>query len=496
MKGLLILGDQLFPDVVWKKHLSLPAFMAEDLGLCTHFKYHKHKIIFFLASMRQFHQEMKESGLKIDYSALDAKDGDKSFIARLEKWIETKKITEIVSFAVDDMFFEAELAKSFKKLAVTWTIMASPKFMTSRQDFTDYLAQGKKPFMKTFYEGQRKKSGILMDAKGKPVGGKYSFDADNRKKLPKDLIPPSLPKVEITPLVKEVMKLVDKKFAAHPGKSEDFWLETSRSRAKVVAGDFFKNRLALFGDYEDALTPHSDFVYHSTLSPYMNIGFLPPEMLMQQVPKLLERKMPLNSVEGFVRQVIGWREFIHGIYRGFNHIQVEKNFFDHKRRLTKHWYDGTTGVPVLDDAIKKADRLGYCHHIERLMVLSNIMLLCEVHPHDVHRWFMEMFVDSADWVMGPNVWGMAQFSDGGIFATKPYICGSNYIRKMSSYPEGPWCDVMDGLYWRFMEKHREFFAKNMRMGAAMGSLDKMDKERRQRIFSAAEDFIKRVTHLS
>lgn len=493
MQGLLILGDQLFPDVVWKKYKDLPGFMAEDLGLCTHYKYHKHKIIFFLASMRRFHEEMSGAGFKIDYHALDAAHGETPFIARLEAWLKKKKITRIVSFEVDDLFFEAELAALFKQHEVEWTTLATPKFMTSRKDFLDYLALGKKPFMKTFYEGQRKKTGILMDAKGKPVGGKYSFDADNRKKLPKDLVPPSLPKVELTPTVHAVMKLVDKKFADHPGRSQDFWLETSRARAKVAAGDFFKHRLALFGDYEDALTPEHDFVYHSTLSPYMNIGFLPPEMLMQQVPKLLENEVPLNSLEGFVRQVIGWREFINGIYRGFNDVQSTKNFFGHKRRLTKHWYDGTTGIPVLDDAITKADRLGYCHHIERLMVLSNLMLLCEVHPHDVHRWFMEMFVDSADWVMGANVWGMAQFSDGGIFATKPYICGSNYIKKMSSYKDGPWCDAMDGLYWRFMEKHREFFAKNMRMGAAMGSLDKMDPERRKRIMGAADAFIQKVT---
>lgn len=489
MHGLLILGDQLFPDSFWAKHAKLPVFMAEDYELCTHFKYHKHKLVFFLASMRRFAGELKAQGFDIHYHELS----DETFIERLSVWVKKLKLTELTLCEVDDMFFETRLETFAKdhKLKLHW--LASPKFITKRADFATYNAGTRRPFMKTFYEGQRKKTGLLMEGNGKPMGGQYSFDADNRKKLPKNIVPPPLPQAVITREVEEVAALVEAAFPDHPGDTSNFWLATSRSEAKEWAGDFFKNRMELFGDYEDALSREHDFVFHSLLSPYMNNGFLPPELLMAQVPKLLERKMPLNSVEGFVRQVIGWREFIHGVYRQYDHVQREKNFFQHKRRLTKDWYEGTTGVVPLDDAIKKTQRLGFAHHIERLMVLSNMMLLSEIHPHDVYRWFMEMFVDSADWVMGPNVWGMGQFSDGGIFATKPYICGSNYIRKMSDYPAGDWCDVMDGLYWRFMEKHREFFTKNARMGAAMGSLDKMDPIRRKKIFTAAEDFLKQKT---
>ena len=175
------------------------------------------------------------------------------------------------------------------------------------------------------------------------------------------------------------------------------------------------------------------------------------------------KNIPMNSLEGYVRQVIGWREFIRGIYHNFDEVQSKSNFWNHKRKLNENWYTGNTGIPPLDDAIKKANRFGYCHHIERLMIISNIMLLSQIHPQEVFKWFMEMFVDSSDWVMGPNVYGMAQFSDGGIFATKPYICGSNYLLKMSNYKKGDWCNEVDGLYWGFINNNRDFFAKNPRM---------------------------------
>ncbi len=489
MIGHLILGDQLFPQNYWK--IQGPVFMAEDFELCTHFKYHKHKIIFFLASMRHFAEELKELKIEVEYSPI--KENQKPFIDRLESWIKKKKITQLHCFEIDDEFFESRIVSLCEELKISLKIQATPKFLTTRDQFKAYLADTKKPFMKVFYERQRKKTGILMDAKGKPLGGKFSFDEDNRKKLPRDILPPLPRKIDHSPIVEEVKIVVEKLFKTHPGAVENFWLATTREDAKNLAADFFKKRLELFGDYEDAITPEHDFVFHSVLSPYMNNGFLSPDLLLKQVPKLLDKDMPLNSIEGFVRQVMGWREFINGIYRNFNRQQASSNFFNHERLLTRDWYEGSTGIDVLDDVIKKSDRLGFAHHIERLMVVSNIMLMSEIHPHEVYRYFMEMYVDSADWVMGPNVWGMGQFSDGGIFATKPYLCGSNYIRKMSHYKEGPWCDIMDGLYWRFMEKHQKFFSGNMRMGAALKNLEKMDPERKKRIFDAAEKFISQKT---
>ena len=194
-----------------------------------------------------------------------------------------------------------------------------------------------------------------------------------------------------------------------------------------------------------------------------------------------------------MRQVIGWREFVRGIYREYSEMQEATNFWGHERELAESWYDGTTGILSLDDTIRTALALGWAHHIPRLMVLGNLMTLCEIRPQAAHRWFMEMFIDSSEWVMGPNVYGMGLFSDGGIFATKPYICGSNYLLKMSDNPKGDWCDTVDGLYWRFIDRHRRFFSENPRLALMPRALDRLDRQRRARIFAAAEAFIQQNT---
>ncbi|MEM9328729.1 MAG: FAD-binding domain-containing protein, partial [Bacteroidota bacterium] len=257
---------------------------------------------------------------------------------------------------------------------------------------------------------------------------------------------------------------------------------------------FLKERFDQFGPYEDAIDQQGVFLFHSVLSPYMNMGLLTPEEVVQRaLAHYQQQKTHFASVEGFVRQIIGWREFLRGIYHQY-HDDLYANFFRHERRMKDCWYEGTTGIPPLDDSIHKAQNYGYTHHIERLMVLGNIMLLCELHPDEVYRWFMEMYVDSADWVMAPNVYGMSQFADGGIFATKPYIGGSNYILKMSNYSKkGDWPDTINGLYWRFIDRNRELFSKNPRMSMMTRTLDKMNSEKKEKIFGLAEAFIDKVS---
>ena len=215
---------------------------------------------------------------------------------------------------------------------------------------------------------------------------------------------------------------------------------------------------------------------------------------MNRTIKISEKfDVPINSLEGFIRQIIGWREFIRGIYQEKGDFQFNQNYWNHKRKLTDAWYEGETGLIPLDDAIKTTLKDGYIHHIPRLMVISNIMNLCEIDPKEIYRWFMEMYIDSSDWVMVPNVFGMATYADGGLMSTKPYTCGSNYILKMSNYKKDEWCDILDGLYWRFTEKNRTFYESNPRLSLLTRSLDKMDKERKKRIFSKAEEFIKQHT---
>ena len=490
-EALIILGDQLFPIKFYKTYKDQPVFMAEDLGLCTHYKYHKHKLIFFLTSMRTYSDELKSQGFQVDYQEFS----EQTFFERLQVFLEKNNVTRIMMGEIQDKFFEKALTEFVKTQGVEVQFLETPMFLCSRQEFKNYLYYNPKPFMKTFYEKERKRLKILLDPKGKPEGGQWSYDVENRKKAPKNLTNKEFLIHKPSAHLEDVSVLIETHFPDHPGSSEGFWLPTDREGALKTLKHFLNNHLPDFGTYQDAITTRSPFLYHSIISPAINMGLLTPEEVVTEALKARDKnpEIPLHSLEGFLRQVMGWREFVRGIYQNFSEEEEKGNFFNHKRKLTDHWYNGTTGLPPVDDAIKKAIKYGYCHHIERLMILSNIMLLSELHPHEVHRWFMEMFVDGADWVMGPNVYGMGQFSDGGIFATKPYISGSNYILKMSDYKKGEWCDVWDGLFWRFIQNHSDFFAKNYRMSMMVSLLEKMDSEKKKRLLGLAEDFIQTRT---
>ncbi|NQZ76071.1 MAG: cryptochrome/photolyase family protein [Ekhidna sp.] len=490
----LILGNCLFPD----HHRLNPDeetlfFMAEDAGLCTHFKYHKHKLILFLSAMRSHAQEIEKKH-QLTYHQLSVDTKNKSYEDKLaDTLLEHRDIKEIVTYDIEDHFFEKRIQTFCKDRGIALTLVDSPAFITTKEAFKKYNEQVKRPFMHTFYQQQRKKFEILVDAKGQPLYGQWSFDEDNRKKLPKDVKVPDAPTLEPTDHTKEIMTLVEELFADHPGDSSNFNWATTRIMALSLLDKFLAERFENFGPYEDAIEHQEVFLFHSVLSPYINLGLITPD---EVVDKALSHSDKHNthypSVEGFVRQIIGWREFMRGIYHEYDE-KLNINHFGHHRKLKPCWYEGTTGVPPLDGAIKKAVKHGYTHHIERLMVLGNIMLLCEIDPDEVYRWFMEMYVDSSDWVMAPNVYGMSQFSDGGIFATKPYIGGANYIRKMSHYGKGEWEDIVNGLYWRFIAENVETFAKNQRMSMMVATLRKMNEDKKDRLFKAANQFIEKVT---
>ena len=486
----IILGDQLFPRAVYDS--AVPVYMAEDYGLCTHYKYHKHKLILFLAAMRTYAAELRSHDFRIAYQTLNKGNTEASYEEKLKTYVDEHKVEKLRVFEVEDSFMRKRLKEFCQENDLELAVEESPGSLTSRQAFKSYLDEVKSPFMKTFYERQRSRLNILIDD-GEPSGGRFSFDEENRKKLPEKVVPPELPEEESSEILEAVEKLVDELFPDHPGSVHGFWLPVSRSRALHWLRDFFDERFAEFGPYEDAITDRSDTVFHSVLSPLINLGLLlPAEVIERAIEYAEENGIPLNSLEGFVRQIIGWREFVRGIYQHYEKKLSSSNFWGHENKLSELWYRAETGVPPLDDALAKAVRKGWNHHIERLMLISNTMLLCEIHPKEVYRWFMEMYVDSADWVMVPNVYGMGQYSDGGIFATKPYVCGSNYMLKMSSYSKGDWCETVDGLYWRFIEKNRDFYESNARMKMMASMVDRIDEERKSRIYSAAETFIAKV----
>ena len=349
--------------------------------------------------------------------------------------------------------------------------------------------------MANFYKDRRQKFNILLKKDGSPEGGKWSFDEDNRKKLPASINVPKFPKIKPSKHTETLAPIIEKLFKNHPGQTKNFWFATEYQDAIKLLNFFIKEKANLFGDYEDAVNQKDNILFHSALSPYLNLGLITPDIIIKKILESHKKnKIRLNSLEGYIRQVMGWREFMRGIYQAYSSEMENGNFFKQNRKMKNSWYEGTTGLPPLDHAIKNAANYGWSHHIERLMILSNIMNLCEIKPKNVYKWFMEMFVDSSDWVMVPNVYGMGLYSDGGIFATKPYICGSSYFMKMMDFKKGDWCNTMDGLYWRFINRNRKFFLKNPRLSMMVRVFDKMKPDRKKLILSEAEKFIIKNTY--
>ena len=495
MKLFFLLGNQLFSEKYLEKYRKDHFFfMAEDYQLCTYEKHHKQKILLFLSCMRSHADRLKKNKFKLEYSSIEDKSFKLDYTEKLKKIIKAKKIKEISSFEIEDKFFENKIANFLKKEKIKWNIIQTPMFLNSREKFKNYLSKSKKPFMAVFYKETRRDLDILMKKDGNPEGGKWSFDEENRNKLPKNISIPKFPKITETIHTKKLKILIDKNFKSHPGNTKDFWFATEYDDVIKLLNFFIKEKSNLFGDYEDAVDQKDNILFHSALSPYINLGLITPEFIIKKGLDILNKnKIRLNSLEGYIRQVIGWREFMRGIYQSYSKEMETRNFFKQNRKMKNSWYEGTTGLPPLDYAIKNAVNYGWSHHIERLMILSNIMNLCEVKPTYVYKWFMEMFVDSSDWVMVPNVYGMGLFSDGGIFATKPYICGSAYFMKMMDFKKGEWCNTMDGLYWRFINRNRAFFLKNPRLSMMVRIFDKMKPDRKKLILAEAEKFIKQNT---
>ncbi|MEK9727120.1 MAG: cryptochrome/photolyase family protein [Candidatus Margulisiibacteriota bacterium] len=483
----LILGNQLFyPFDHLKK--DIPIIMIEHKDLCKDRAHHRVKIAFFFSAMRHYKTSLEAAGFSVIYERYNPNERQSfgQVLTRLAPKISSLSLIEIVDLQVSDAIHDLCHRQGIKT-----TVIPSRMFINPIDHFTDYLNSVKKPFMKTYYERVRKSSHILME-NGKPVGGKFSFDEMNRKKCPRDLKIPLRQFPNHCEIRREVIIQVNRDFSDHPGDANELWLPVTRSESLDWWNDFLTRYFTLFGDYEDAIEPRNDFLFHSAISPLLNIGLLTPKDIIRSA-LAYQNKVPINALEGFIRQVMGWREFIRGIYAHYNDTQQNHNHFNHHRHLNHHWWSGSTGHLPLDDAIQVTLKRGYTHHINRLMIIGQTMLTCEIKPQAVYDWFMALYVDSSDWVMGPNVFGMSQFSDGGIFATKPYICGSNYIRKMSHYGQGDWCDIADGLYWRFIANHKAFFAKNARMGLAVKSLEKMAAEKKVRLFKASDTFISKVT---
>jgi len=487
----LILGNQLFPKQYFENINAQYFFMAESKELCTYYKFHKQKLVFFLSSMRQFKIQFEKDfkNKNIHYIKIE-NNPHNNYLGSLEPFIKKNNIKTMSCYEIADKFFEQKLIEFCHTNSIALSFIPSPYFLCSRTDFKKHLSEHKKPFMKNFYQFMRKNHNILMEDNNTPLHGKFSFDSDNRKKLPKNQEAPPFWQKKSNSIDSDVIQIVEKYFPEHPGSTDDFIWATNPKEAEVYLKHFLNFKLQNFGDYQDAIDDQYPFLFHSTISPYINNGLLLPKDVLNSILLFYKNnpKTPFNNIEGFVRQLIGWREFINGVYQEYSEPMENSNFWNHERTLGTNFLNAETNIPPIDDCLKKAQQYGYNHHIERLMLLGNFLNLCEVNPKEVHKWFMEMYVDSSDWVMGPNVYGMALFSDGGTFATKPYICASNYILKMSHYKKGPWCNTMDNLFWHFIEKNKKFLSKNYRLSMMVRILEKKSSEVKTNMFNEAIDF--------
>ena len=492
MKLFIILGNQLFPidylDNFRDDHIF---FMAEDYGFCSNFNHHKNKILLFLSSMRSYADKLKEAKLKYIYNSLDDHLFKISYIEKLFLVIKKHNITEVTHFEIEDKGFEYELKQFLEKNKISFNIIKSPMFLNSREDFKNFIASYKKPLVANFYKISRKRFNILIDENENPIGGKWSYDQENRKKLPKNITIPKFPRLNQTIHTINLKKIIEREFPKNIGSTNNFWFATTYEQVIKLLDFFIQKKFFLFGDYEDAVDKRDDILFHSALSPYLNLGLITPDLILKTIMKH-DKNIPLNSIEGFIRQIIGWREFIRGIYNVKGSVERTTNFFRFNRKIPSSFYDGTTGILPVDITIKKVQKTAYNHHIERLMVIGNFMMLCEFDPDEVYRWFMEHYVDAYDWVMVPNVYGMSQFADGGLMSSKPYISSSNYLKKMSDFPDGDWRQIWDGLYWRFIDLNRELFNKNIRMKFMVNMLDKMTPEKKESHFKIAKSYLSKL----
>lgn len=486
---LFILGDQLFPLNYIKSIKPTYVFMAEDYTLAGEIKNHKQKIMLFFCAMRQYAAHLEKNSFKVIYESLrPGKITDK-----IKSFAQKHKIELIHHFSIDDSYFRDQLETSLSGFNLIEH--RSPKFLFCKTQFQAYLNSQKRPFMKTFYEFSRKELNILMDAHKKPIGGKYSYDTQNRKKIPKKEVIPQRGFGCKSIQVEQVRTLVENEFPTHLGDTDDFIWPTTRKEYLESIQDFVRFRLQKFGPYQDALSSRDPFLFHTLLSPGLNLGLITPQDILSEVTPLVNKHPEwIASIEGLVRQIIGWREFVKGIYDHYQQCMESNNHWGHHKKLKKCWWTGTTGLLPADQVIKKSIRYGYAHHIERLMIMANLFNLIGVDPKQAYRWFMEMYVDSADWVMQANVYGMGLMSDGGIFSTKPYICGSNYIKKMGEFEDGPWCDTLDGLYWNFIGRNKNQFIKYPRMSMMVHMYDKMDAKKLSKITKAAVQFVDATTY--
>jgi len=479
MEATIIYPHQLFTDLPAVRSGRV-IYLVEEPLLLTHNPIHRQRLMLHKLSMDAYERTLQSAGHTVFRLII----GDHPNTTDVFDRLKSDGVTTMHIVDTTDCYLERAIVDS----GITRIWYESPMFILDKEEACDRFTASKRS-MASFYKKIRQDKGILLDGDGEPTGGRWSFDEDNRKKIPKGTTLPddiSLFGNEETVAAAQWVETVE----AEKYGAAGCWIPYTRDGAEKLLTEFLTDRFHNFGPYEDALTTDGVRLWHSTLSPLLNIGLLTPQAVLDAAIEYAEEhEVPINSLEGFVRQIVGWREFMRASYEVDGDQMRQKNFFNHTKALPDSFWDGSTTIDPVDHAIKTALEYGYNHHIERLMVMGNVMLLCQINPHDVYRWFMGMYIDAYDWVMVPNVYGMSQFADGGSFATKPYISGANYIKKMSDYKKGDWEETWTALYWNFINTHLEVFTSNHRMSMMPRLLERMSEETRGKHFKVAKNYL-------
>jgi deoxyribodipyrimidine photolyase-related protein len=497
----LVLPHQLFDQQLGTDANTLFVLLEHDL-MFRQYRFHAHKLVLHRASMDRFARRLRERGVEVVVLRSEAARTSRDQLAQL---IREQQPRQVTWFDVVDDWLEQDLFAGLADGGYTMRredLLETPNFLTTRAQIDDWFANNPSR-MQDFYVWQRRRLRVLLTDAGEPLGGRWSFDTENRRKLPKGYRPPTVgrfvghavlqrpgmfdldallesdeplaePDVEGARDVERAIAWVRAEFPNAPGDPQLFAWPTSGEEARRHLAEFAEERLNDFGPYEDAISTEHPFINHGLLTAALNVGLLDPRDILRAVFAAASDATPLASLEGFVRQIIGWREYMRATYRTHGRHMRTSNRLDHQNALGDGWWDATTGLMPVDMVISRVLATGYAHHIERLMVLGNAMSLLRIHPDDVYEWFMGLFIDAYDWVMVPNVYAMSQFAAGEEITTKPYVSGSNYLRKMSDLPPGQWTADWDSLYWAYIADHREVLRANPRMEMIVSHLDSMD----------------------
>jgi len=476
MSIFLIFPIHLFSDI--EKLKDNKVYLIEESRYFTDFKYHKLKLAYHRATMKSYYDYLVSEKINVKYIEFHENIYDKF-----------KNKNNIYTYNLSDKILEHKL----KKLIPTIHIEESLNFLVNEKLIKDNINKfynGKKYNHQNFYKWQRIRLNILIDKDNNPIGGKWSFDSENRKKLPSNIEIPKIIKIEENEYIIEAKKYIEKHFNKNYGSLEHFIYPINHIESKKWLNNFLKNKFELFGLYEDAETMKDPFLFHSVLTPMMNIGLLTDTEVINLTLKY-QNKVKISSFEGFIRQIIGWRNYVYTLYLLEGTKMSKSNFFNSNNKLNKKiMWEGKTNILPIDNIINKIINYSYAHHIERLMYLGNYMLICMIDPKDIYEIFMEWTIDAYEWVMIPNVYGMSQFSDGGLMMTRPYLSSSNYILKMSDYKKEEWCEIFDALYYNFINKHEKYLASNYATSRQVAFWHK--KKDKQKILDIAHNYLSNI----